>query len=149
MDDVGDRNAYIRNPADWKLSIKNIRLFQENYPNIQLMICQTVNVYNFLYVEELWNWLQKNDIDLYHYYNHVHSPDYQTAHIIPSNIRKEKLDNLKVKLPSHMYTDLMGRYYNDLEYPDSVETFKKFTLALDRSRGENCLKVFPKLGSIL
>ena len=149
LDDVGDRNAYIRNPADWKLSIKNIRLFQENYPNIQLMICQTVNVYNFLYVEELWNWLQKNDIDLYHYYNHVHSPDYQTAHIIPSNIRKEKLDNLKVKLPSHMYTDLMGRYYNDLEYPDSVETFKKFTLALDRSRGENCLKVFPKLGSIL
>ena len=27
LDDVDERNAYIRNPADWKLSIKNIRLF--------------------------------------------------------------------------------------------------------------------------
>ena len=48
-----------------------------------------------------------------------------------------------------MYDDLMGRYYNELEYPDSIETFKKFTLALDKLRGENYSEVFPKLGRIL
>ena len=46
LDDVDQRNAYIRNPANWELSIKNIRLFQERYPNIKLLICQTINAYN-------------------------------------------------------------------------------------------------------
>ena len=102
LDDVDQRNAYIRNPANWELSIKNIRLFQERYPNIKLLICQTINVYNFLYAEELWQWLQDNDIDLYHYYNHVHSPDYQTAYIIPSEMRKQKLDSLSAVSYTHL-----------------------------------------------
>ena len=145
LDDVDERNAYIRNPADWKLSIKNIRLFQERYPSIKLLICQTINVYNFMYAEELWKWLQDNDIDLYQYYNHVHSPDYQTAYIIPSEMRKRKLDSLSVKLPEHMHTDLMGRYYNELNYETARETFVHFTKALDNTRREDCASVFPKL----
>ena len=145
LDDVDQRNAYIRNPANWELSIKNIRLFQERYPNIKLLICQTINVYNFLYAEELWQWLQDNDIDLYHYYNHVHSPDYQTAYIIPSEMRKQKLDSLSVTLPEHMHTDLLGRYHNELEYETARDTFVHFTKALDDTRREDCASVFPKL----
>tara|TARA_B100001287_G_C22644200_1_gene511775 strand:- start:1145 stop:1453 length:309 start_codon:yes stop_codon:yes gene_type:complete len=98
-----------------------------------------------LYAEELWQWLQDNGIDLYHYYNHVHSPDYQTAYIIPSEMRKQKLDSLTVKLPEHMHTDLMGRYHNELNYEKARDTFVHFTKALDNTRREDCASVFPKL----
>ena len=145
LDDVDQINDYIRNPADWQLSIKNIRLFQERYPRIKLLICQTINVYNFMYAEELWKWLQDNGIDLYHYYNHVHSPDYQTAYIIPSDMRKRKLDNIDVLLPEYMLDDLVGRYHNEIDYEQARDTFVHFTKALDNTRQEDCATVFPKL----
>jgi hypothetical protein len=93
--------------------------------------------------------LQSIGVDLYQYYNHVHSPDYQTAYIIPSDIRKQKIDSIKGKINDRLYEDLYGRYYNDLDYSESKQVFKNFTGALDKTRSENFAKVFPLLQKVL
>lgn len=102
-----------------------------------------------MYVEELHNFLQQEQADVYLYYNHVHSPDYQTAYIIPSKERKRKIDSITDSLPERLLDDITGRYYNDLEYVDSVEIFKSFTSALDKSRHEDFSTVFPELNKII
>jgi MoaA/NifB/PqqE/SkfB family radical SAM enzyme len=149
IDDVGERNTYIRNPSNWKLTIDNLQRLQQELPDTTLLICQTINVYNFLYIEELYEYLQSIGVDLYQYYNHVHSPDYQTAYIIPSDIRKQKIDSIKGKINDRLYEDLYGRYYNDLDYSESKQVFKNFTGALDKTRSENFAKVFPLLQKVL
>lgn len=149
IDDVGDRNRYIRNPSNWDLSIHNLLEFKNNYSNIFLIVCQTVNTYNFMYIEELHQFLNKNNIDVYHYYNHVHSPDYQTAYIIDPEVRKEKINQIQHLLPERQYNDLCGRYSNDIYKEDAKKLFLTFTNALDKRRNENWIQTFPKLHKVL
>lgn len=149
LDDVGARNTYIRNPSNWKLSIDNLKRFNKEFTNIDLLVCQTINAYNFMYAEELYNYLLQNDIELYQYFNHVHSPDYQTAYIIPPAERKKKIDSMQHKVNDRLFTDFYGRYYNDMYYEHAVPIFKKFTSSLDASRQENYNDLFDKLTGII
>lgn len=149
IDDVADRNSYIRNPAKWDQTIGNLKTFKNEYSNIFLIVCQTVNAYNFMYIEQLYNFLQENDLDVYHYFNHVHSPNYQTAYILPPDVRSKKLASIENMLPERQFSDLKGRYNNDVYYDKSVETFLKFTTALDSRRNENWKVVFPDLAEVL
>ena len=149
IDDVAERNSYIRNPAKWDQSINNLRTFKNDYNNIFLIVCQTVNAYNFMYIEELHQYLVENDLDVYHYYNHVHSPNYQTAYIIDPEYRKQKIESIIHKLPDRQFEDISGRYKNDLYYEDAKKTFINFTTALDNRRGEDWKKLFPKLREAL
>jgi MoaA/NifB/PqqE/SkfB family radical SAM enzyme len=149
IDDVGARNTYIRNPSNWALTVNNLKRMIDTFPNIHMSVCQTINVYNFMYVEELHDFLQREQVEVYLYYNHVHSPSYQTAYVIPSEERKRKIDSIKDSLPERLLDDITGRYYNELEYTDSVEVFNSFTNALDKLRHEDFSAVFPELNKII
>lgn len=149
IDDVGERNTYIRNPSNWKLTVDNLNRIQQELPNINLLVCQTISAYNFMYVEQLSEFFQENNIQLYHYYNHVHSPDYLTPYVIPSDIRKQKILSIKGKVSDRLWQDLHGRYYNDVEYQDDQRIFRKFTLALDKRRRENFGDTFPELAKVI
>lgn len=102
-----------------------------------------------MYIEELHQFLNKNNIDVYHYYNHVHSPDYQTAYIIDPEVRKEKINQIQHLLPERQYNDLCGRYSNDIYKEDAKKLFLTFTNALDKRRNENWIQTFPKLHKVL
>lgn len=146
IDDIGDRNTYIRHPADWEQTIESITKLKEALPNVKLIVCQTVNAYNFLYIEELYDFL-KDKVE-HHYLNHVHSPDYLTPYIIAPAIRKEKIDSIKDKLPEAMI-DGLARYLSDHYYEDKIEVFNKFNTLLDARRSENFSDTFPKLYNLL
>lgn len=149
LDDVDNRNTYIRNPSDWKLSISNLKRFYQEFEHIDLLVCQTINVYNFMYAEELYNFLIDQGIEVYQYFNHVHSPDYQTAYLIHPDVRKKKIDSIQGKLNDRMFKDFYGRYYNDIYYQNSLNIFNKFTNSLDSSRHENFKDTFPELVKVL
>ncbi len=146
IDDVGERNTYIRSLSDWDLTIKNLKLFVENY-NFVYRVTQTINAYNFLYVEELYNYFQENNIAVPIKYNHVHSPDYLMADILPKHIRQEKINSLKGIIPDWNYYDLFGRYHNK-ESNGKLEYFKFFTTEVDTVRNEDYKLLFSKLTNI-
>ena len=158
VDDVDERNDYIRKNANFKLTIDNIKKFitQYNDHNFYYTITQTLNSYNFLYMEELTQYLVKRGMFKLDgsglikrvISNHVHAPEYQSANIIPKKIRQEKLNSIKGLLSDELYDDVMGRYYN-AEYNGQKEVFIDTTERVDRFRKEKWSDTFPLLKSSL
>jgi MoaA/NifB/PqqE/SkfB family radical SAM enzyme len=143
IDDVGERNTYIRSLSDWDLTISNLKLFLENYKFIY-RITQTVNVYNFMYIEELSMFLKENNIRIKLGFNHVHSPDYLSALVLTKEVRQQKINSIYNVLPERNWQDLYGHYFNP-EENGRYDYFKYYTKELDTIRDENIITFFPKL----
>jgi MoaA/NifB/PqqE/SkfB family radical SAM enzyme len=143
IDDVGERNTYIRSLSDWDLTINNLKLFLSNYKFIY-RITQTVSVYNFMYVEELEKYLADNKIRIKVSLNHVQTPDYLAANILPKQVRQDKINSLHGVISQRNWEDLYGHYYN-LEANGQWDYFKYFTEKIDAVRNEDLNIIFPKL----
>jgi len=143
IDDVGDRNSYIRSLSDWDLMIKNLRSITENYKFI-FRITQTVSAYNFMYLEELTQYLKKENINVPLKFNHIHSPDYLIPTILPKHIRQHKIDSIIGKISDFNYHDLFGHYYN-ADDNGRLDYFRYFTNELDLIRNEKFEKDFSLL----
>jgi sulfatase maturation enzyme AslB (radical SAM superfamily) len=146
IDDVNERNTYIRSLSDWDLTIKNLKLFLENF-RFSYRISQTVNVYNFLYIEELENYLKDNNITIRVNLNHVHSPDYLMATVLPLSVRQEKIESIRGVISDRNYYDLYGRYATVIDN-GKFEYFKYFTNEVDKIRNEDFNVTFKKLGDL-
>jgi organic radical activating enzyme len=151
IDDVGARNTYIRSLSNWNLTITNLKRFINEYPGFHYSVTQTINVFNFLYVEELSQFLMKEGLldmknrkPIFINDNYVFSPDYQSANVLPIEIRRKKIDSIAGKLPAAFYNRLKSNFYNS-ECNNLGAEFIKTTNAVDRVRREKIIDVFPKL----
>jgi sulfatase maturation enzyme AslB (radical SAM superfamily) len=150
IDDVAERNSYIRSGSDWNLTMSNLSRFLTEYPEFYYTVTQTFNVYNFMYCEQLYLYLQSNKL-LPHKFphngivlNHIHAPDYFNANVLPREVRRAKLDSVAHILPEQFYNNLHGRYY-DSEQNGKLETFLSVTDAMDEVRKENGRELFRSL----
>ena len=156
LDDTFERNTYIRSQSNWNLTIDNIKKITSEYPMFYYTITQTVNVYNFLYVEELTQFLIKEGLYSMNgasalkkiQLNHVHSPEYQNANVLPKKDRQNKLDSIGSLMTNDNLNELKGRYYNS-EPNGEIDLFKTVTDEVDKVRGESFKQTFPKLFEIL
>lgn len=147
IDDVKDRNSYIRSLSDWDLMIKNLKLITENYDFVY-RITQTISAYNFMYVEELSEYLRNENIKIPLKFNHVHSPDYLMPTILPKEVRQQKIDSIKGKITEYNHQDLIGHYYST-EENGKLEYFKYFTRELDLLRNEKLQDNFLSLLQVI
>lgn len=143
IDDVGERNTYIRSLSNWDLTIENLRKFVTNYKFV-FRITQTISVYNFMYIEELYKYLQENEINVRLNYNHVHSPDYLMATVLPKEVRQEKINAIHGIIPETNWQDLYGHYFNP-ESNGQWDYFKYFTAEVDKIRNEELKTHFSRL----
>ena len=143
LDDVGSRNTYMRSLSNWNLTIKNIKRYYEEY-NFNYTITQTFNIFNFLYAEELYNFLKEEGVDMDINMNHITDPDYMSINMLSKEVRQQKIDSLKGNIPQHMYDSLYGNYYNT-EQTKLIGTFLEVTEAIDKVRRESFKDTFPKL----
>ena len=143
IDDVAERNTYIRSLSNWNLMINNLKLFVSNYKFVW-RITQTISVYNFLYVEELEQYLKNEGIDIRIHLNHVHSPDYLMANALPKELRQQKINSIHGVISERLWQDLYGHYYNS-EANGRWEYFKHFTSRVDAIRNETLNTHFNKL----
>lgn len=155
IDDVFERNTFIRSLSNWDLTIQNLKRFLNEY-NFYINVTQTVNAFNFLYIEELSQFLISEG--LYELNggglitriipNHVFSPAYQNANIFPLEIRREKINQIKGKISEEFHRDLTSVYYNAPQN-DQKEIFLKVTSEVDKIRNENFTNTFPKIMDVL
>ena len=158
VDDIEDRNSYIRKNSNWELTVENIKNFITKYsfPNFKYTITQTVNAFNFMYIEELTEFLVKKGMyktngtgPIWRLIpNHVHAPEYQNATVIPIESRRKKLDSIVGKVSEEVYNDLYGRYYNAPQNGQQ-DQFYKVTETVDKLRKESWKDIFPKLKEAL
>ena len=123
--------------------LNNLVLITANY-NFVYRITQTVSVYNFLYVEELEQTLQQMGINVRVNLNHVHSPTYLDANVLPKQVRQDKINSIHGQLSQRLWEDLYGQYYN-AEENNQWDYFKYFTEKLDEVRKESLNRYFTKL----
>lgn len=155
LDDVYKRNDYIRSLSNFQLTINNIKRYIDEY-NFTYSITQTVNAFNFFYIEELsqflvaeglFNFDRTGPIQFIND-NYVFSPDYQSANIFPKELRQQKIDSIKGLIPDYFYMRLKGHFYNP-EPNGKLGEFITTTAAVDEVRREKFELIFPEIANII
>ena len=81
IDDVEERFEYQRKNARWAEVNENIQKFKrlkQEFGNITLQCCSTVNVFNVFYLEQLSHWIDEQDFDFV-YWNMLHEIWYNSV----------------------------------------------------------------------
>jgi len=89
IDDVGQRFEYQRTNAVWReveANIARFKLLRDQYSNIRLQVCSTVNVFNVLYLAELADWNSAQGFD-YVYWNMMHEAYYFSISTLPEQAK--------------------------------------------------------------
>ena len=145
IDDVGARFEYQRSNAVWTQVCENLDRFRdlkEIYPNIQLQVCTTVNVFNVRYLGEVAAWLEQNQSSFdFVYWNMMHDAWYFSIACLPDSAKTaiaEYLDSVVT-----IYKSEFDRIRDFMMRGASTDgTMTRMKIAdLDRKRGQNLIDV--------
>lgn len=147
IDAIGDRYEYIRYPAIWDTTVKNVQQYlQMQKGNIQLSISHSVSAYNIYYLDEFFEWCYTMGLPR-PWLGRIHTPAHMRPSVWHSTARQAILD----KLSQSQYSDVHDWKDMIANSDDSVlfETFKKYLKQHDQYRGTNFAIVFPELNKYL
>lgn len=119
IDDLGERNDYIRYGAKWNVILDSFNKILEYKDKFNLEVCQTISAYNVYNIDNFKKFTLDNDIIVAH--NYVHSPSFQHISIIPDEMKIEILNNI-----IYMRDDEIERLKMELYRPVGGNEFKKF-----------------------
>ena len=145
IDAVDKLNRYIRYPTGWGLVDKNLKTFVEmsKNANIELQVHCTVQIYNVLQLDKLFDYLKEVGVEDIHL-NILDHPDYLNVRVLPANLKvlavKRLQPYLHIKRVSSMIDYMMAENWND-QWND----FVKYTKTLDISREEFIIDLVPEL----
>jgi len=153
IDDVENRFEYQRTNAIWSEVCDNIQRFkqlQQQYYNIRLQACITVNVFNVFYLEEIANWVEQQGFDFV-YWNMLHDAFYHSIATLPNKAKlgiTEKLQSAKVSGKTRK------EFENILEFMNKGASMDGNLLRikiqdLDRKRQQNLLELCPEISNLL
>jgi len=97
FDDLHERFEYQRTNAVWQEAVDNLELFRQlrsRNSRVQLQVCSTVNVYNVMYLEDLANWIDKQDFDFV-YWNMLHEAYYLSVSTLPEKAKEIAIARLE------------------------------------------------------
>lgn len=144
IDDIGNRNHYIRYPTDWNKVIKFVDLLNEK--SVEWIALQTISAMNFYYLDEFNDWVESKGTHVGH--NYVSDPSFLGPLAIPLKARLAILDRFEKTLPTHLYENLRNWYGGD-DHPELWKQFLTYTKELDKMRNENFEKTFHQFYQFL
>jgi MoaA/NifB/PqqE/SkfB family radical SAM enzyme len=153
IDDVAARFEYQRSNAKWDQVQENIAKFknlQLRYPNIQLQVCSTVNVFNVYYIEELAHWIDKQEFNFV-YWNMMHEAPYFSIANLPTSAKKAITDKL---LTAHVSSKNKQEFKKIVDFmhngtQDMSELMLEKMRELDSRRNENLAQVEPEFAKLI
>jgi len=149
IDAVGDLNRYIRYPTAWSSVEKNLKIFKqmrdEDRCNLQVHV--TVQVYNVLYLDKLFDYLYDLDItDIY--LNILNHPRYLNIRCLPEQLKKQVNDTLcKYKHINKVQGVIDYMYAED--WSEYIPELIDYTRKLDQSRKQDCTEAAPEIGELV
>lgn len=136
IDDVEERNHYVRYPSNWETVFSNYNKLNEE--KFEITITQTVSILNICNVGNFRNFFKKEQID----YNFVYSPNYLHVSNLQSELKEIALQQIEM-----LNQQDRGRFYYELDSkPYDDEMSKKslrFITMMDTIRGLN-IKTYLK-----
>lgn len=161
LDDIKERNYYIRYPCSWKRIEANLEMIdKESPPNVHPMILCTIQIKNIFYFEEFLSYLTGKHFKKVHaYYDDlvhtevVHHPYFLSCQVLPQDVKKiisQKFENIYKKFPTKTGRfKTIANFMNGEDKSDLLYVFKDYIQALDKVRGTNFSKTFPELSKLL
>ena len=161
LDDIKERNHYIRYPCSWDKIERNLELIDKESPkNVHPKILCTIQIKNIFYFDDFLNYLMdKKFIKVHAYYEDlvhtemVHHPFFLNCQVLPNHVKKivsEKFEGIYKKFPAKTNRlKTIINFMNQEDKSDLIPVFKDFIRALDRARGTDFCKTFPELSELL
>lgn len=148
IDDLDQRNFYIRYPSVWKKVIENLEtLLKSGACNVQRL--QTVGSLNLLTTAKAWRWFYERYPTLTTSFNHVIDPRYYSALVMPAQIRKSVLAEVCPALPEYLGNNLKRMYDTEEENLEHWQHFKQVNKAFDQIRGLDVREYFNEFEELL
>jgi len=149
IDAVGELNRYIRYPTGWSLVEKNLATFIEMSKSgkIDLQVHCTVQIYNILHLNVLFDYLRDKGVDDI-YLNILDHPDYLNIRVLPSRFKTLAIERLAPYMNIKKVHGVVD-YMLAEDWSDKLPAFVKYTKTLDESRGEKLEDIVPELKDVL
>jgi MoaA/NifB/PqqE/SkfB family radical SAM enzyme len=146
IDDVGERNYYIRYPTKWDQTLESMRKLS-TIQNVDWHVTQTVSILNVHNLCELWNFLLSNFNKTPHH-NYVLYPAYMSLAALPETVKARLTQQYKDKLPPSQYQELVAKLAVPYDENANLQA-REFIAAVDRARNLNYTTYIPELDDIL
>jgi hypothetical protein len=130
IDDIEDRNYYVRFPSDWNQIYKSFQKIIKYKDVFDLEVCQTVSALNVHKMNDFKDWVDSYDLIIAH--NYVHWPNHMHVSLIPDEMKKEVKKNISSLAPHEK-----DRLMLELDKPrdlDNERRFYSFINLLDEKR---------------
>jgi organic radical activating enzyme len=153
IDDLGARFEYQRTNAVWSDVVFNINRFRnlrENYPNIRLQCCSTVNVFNVRYIDQLANWIAGQGFDFV-YWNMMHDAWYFSIATLPESAKNDIILHLESASIPSQWRDEFDRICDFMRKGASTDGFmlRMKVRDLDRKRQQNLATIEPEFAALI
>lgn len=142
IDDLRDRNYYIRYPTQWDTVIKNIDTLVAK-GKYELDITQTVSFMNYPTLDDFYNFFYR-DRNIWVHHNFVNDPDFLSPAVLPLDMREQLHDRFRSTFEDWKVNQLIeqfGKPQSQTQWEKCVE----YTNKLDHIRDQNILDYIPEL----
>ncbi len=92
IDDLYERNDYIRSGSKWSEVVTNLDKIQ-SYNWIESSVCQTISWLNVFYVNDFIKYMRQRNLHVH--MNYVYDPKFLSVQILPTEYKKIILDTCK------------------------------------------------------
>lgn len=128
IDDLGDRNEYIRTYSSWETTINNLRKLK-SFSWVDLSVVQTVSLYNIENIDKFYEFIVHQEKIPIHI-NWVYDPEFQQAWHLPNELKEGVIDRCKKVMVSWDYENVKQNL-NKPRNEELYQQFIKFNEALD------------------
>lgn len=139
IDDLSDRNDYVRTGSNWDTIITNLDKLQ-SHDWIETSVCQTISWVNVFYVNEFIKYM--SDRDLHVHMNYVYDPEFLSLKALPSSVTDiilNRCTDLKPWQLNSLKSQLVGSTDDTL-----LNRGMKYNDWLDKTNGTSFQIVFPE-----
>lgn len=148
IDDIEERNNYIRYPSKWKEIIDNT-VYLDSIDFIDVSITQTVSIYNIFYIKEFRDFF--NSIEIPSHFNFLNLPEFLSAGNASEFMKHSVLDKHK----NESYITELINFFKMFESVPSVykknmlSKFADYNSQLDIIRKTNFKETFKEWSDII
>ena len=142
IDDLAERNYYIRYPTVWKDVLNNLDKIVNN--GFKFNITQTINWINYCTVGDFYQFfVEKYGEHVNVIHNPVFFPHYLSPHVLPTEIKDRAHEKFASQLDSRRL-DSITKTFNKPFDDAAWSKAKEYVTSLDKIRNVNFLDYFPE-----
>jgi organic radical activating enzyme len=144
IDDLHERNDYIRDRSDWNTIISNLDKLQ-SLPWCEVSVCQTISWLNVFYINDFKKFMK--DRRLHVHMNYVYDPEFLSLKAVPEEFKQIIIDRC-TDLNQWELNSLLGQFSSN----SNISLLKKgieYNKWLDINNNKSFMGTFPEWSNIL